>query len=572
MTLLGIRLLSCPAPVATSVGLVAGIFLTVLGHVEAAIIKAESASLGDVTSAVASASNGDTVVIPAGTVTWTGGLRIKKAITLQGSGIGSTLIKDGIQNGTIRLISFTLVPNKASRMTGIEFQDGGRATPKNGEFGVLGSNIDGRTMRIDHCKFNGLKGNIQLNTVIGVADHNEIITNVGGFFTVYDSYWNGATTIFGDESRHAPLNFGGTDFFFIEDNTYTGTANVTRSLTDGHAGARFVVRYNTITDGLVTVHGLDSSGRIRSASAFEIYNNTFIQTSTSKGSEWGSVRGGVALLHDNTISGFGSNSTFPLTCFRMTWPFWYGADGTNPWDINKPGGPFFSGTAAAATAPSVKGLTTVTVSGNPNWTTDQWAGYTIKRTTNLGSSTSKAYFSEIKSNTSNTLTYLPGYSSNLTFAAGDSFQLWKVEQALDQAGVSEGQLLTIGSLAKRPSPPTRPPPRWNDQVITPCYSWNNTREGGAHVNFGAASRVFAQGVHYFNDTPMPGYTPYTYPHPLTTGLSPSGPATRNATPSSQDNLHRKKKHWAKKLQGKKGKKPKENWTNEMAKGQENVGE
>jgi hypothetical protein len=22
-------------------------------------------------------------------------------------------------------------------------------------------------------------------------------------------------------------------------------------------------------------------------------------------------------------------------------------------------------------------------------------------------------------------------------------------------------------------------------------------------------------VHYFNDTPKPGYTPFTYPHPLT---------------------------------------------------------
>ena len=26
---------------------------------------------------------------------------------------------------------------------------------------------------------------------------------------------------------------------------------------------------------------------------------------------------------------------------------------------------------------------------------------------------------------------------------------------------------------------------------------------------------------YFNDTPMPGYTPYTYPHPLVSGGSPS---------------------------------------------------
>ena len=129
-----------------------------------------------------------------------------------------------------------------------------------------------------------------------------------------------------------------------------------------------------------------------------------------------------------------------------------------PGTLTRPGDPFFSGTAAEATGPPVKGLTTLTVSGNPNWTTDQWAGYTIKRTTNLGRSTSKAYFSEIKSNTANSLTYLPGFTSNLTLAAGDSFQLWKVEQALDQAGVSGGQLFTIGIVAQPPSRPTPPRP------------------------------------------------------------------------------------------------------------------
>jgi hypothetical protein len=159
------------------------------------------------------------------------------------------------------------------------------------------------------------------------------------------------------------------------------------------------------------------------------------------------------------------------------------------------------------------------VSGNPNWTTNQWAGYSVKRTTNLGNKRDLG-FSEIKSNTSNTLTYAfaGGFKPDLSFAAGDSLQLWKVDQALDQPGVSGGLDLT-----GMPNPPFAiPPAGWNNQVVTPCYSWNNTREGGVHVNFGFITKVVRLGTHYFNDTPMPGYTPYVYPHPLT--LLPTGTA------------------------------------------------
>ena len=81
-----------------------------------------------------------------------------------------------------------------------------------------------------------------------------------------------------------------------------------------------------------------------------------------------------------------------------------------------------------------------------------------------------------------------------------------------------------------------------------------------------------QGLDYFNDTPLPGYTPYTYPHPLTKGLPPPGQMTRNATENSQHNLRKKKQPWGgKKLDRKKAKKAKESSINEMADGQDNLG-
>jgi hypothetical protein len=134
----------------------------------------------------------------------------------------------------------------------------------------------------------------------------------------------------------------------------------------------------------------------------------------------------------------------------------------------------------------------------------------VKRTTNLGGA-SGAAFGEILSNTVNALTYSGsgGYGPNLSFANSDSLQIWKVDQALDQPGRVGGSLI----VGRPPSPPTG----WNDQATEPCYSWSNTREGGAHVNFSAGDTVIRQGEHYFNDTAMPEYKPYVYPHPLVSG-------------------------------------------------------
>jgi hypothetical protein len=286
----------------------------------------------------------------------------------------------------------------------------------------------------------------------------------------------------------------------------------------------------------------------------EVYNNRFIETTPTKGANIGGSRGGVVILHDNTISGWGPKPNFVLACFRMFMGSWGGADGTNPWDINRPGGPFYSGTASVASSGASSGGT-VTVSGNPNWTTNQWAGYSVKRTTNLGNKTDLG-FSEIKSNTSNTLTYAPtgGFKPDLSFAAGDSLQLWKVDQALDQPGVSGGSLLA--------GKPATIPAGWNDQVVTPCYSWSNTREGGVHVNFGVTTKVVRLGTHYFNDTPMPGYTTFTYPHPLTTSPPQSPAPTRTSSlrrpwgKKQKKTKEGKRKPWEKRA--------KENPTNDMS--------
>src|SRR5207249_10039345 len=67
--------------------LAVGMFFTFLGQAEAAIpkiINAASPSLVDVTTAIAAAVDGDTVIVPPGTASWTSTLTLTKGITLIG--------------------------------------------------------------------------------------------------------------------------------------------------------------------------------------------------------------------------------------------------------------------------------------------------------------------------------------------------------------------------------------------------------------------------------------------------------------------------------------------------------
>src|SRR5690349_4503546 len=73
-----------------------GIFFVQASRVEAVTIEAKSVSLNDVSAAVASARDGDTVRVPAGTATWTSPLTISSHIILQGAGAELTVIVDEV--------------------------------------------------------------------------------------------------------------------------------------------------------------------------------------------------------------------------------------------------------------------------------------------------------------------------------------------------------------------------------------------------------------------------------------------------------------------------------------------
>ena len=259
--------------------------------------------------------NGDTITIPAGTFTWRTRVTISKSITLQGAGVGQSIIKDAV-NGT-PLIQVGLVANKLTRITGIEFQDGGRASNQLGVLQFVGSNTDGSRLRMDHCKVNDLNGMVVADTVIGVMDHNTFIraTKNGSSVVIYDNNWNGRTN--GDGSWADTTQFGSDRFLFLEDNVFQNNGDDQPGITDAYAGARFVVRHNQIFDRTVQTHGTETTGRPRGARAVEVYNNTF--TGSDRNRFLGGMRSGILLFHDNAISGYGQPRRSSLCSATVPW-------------------------------------------------------------------------------------------------------------------------------------------------------------------------------------------------------------------------------------------------------------
>jgi hypothetical protein len=506
------------------------------GHARAATINAASVAFSDVSAAISQAVDGDTVIIPAGTATWTSGLTVTKGITLQGqtttdsaNGTASdqTIIVDNLFRGVgggQGYFNCTTNTGQSLRITGITFSGVGGSTTSmfNGAVRFYGTSDQ---VRIDHCHFTALyhQPNIQVNqTIYGVADHN-VFDNFppGG----YQSFMvnNGDTNSYGDSAFAAPAGYGGSKFFFIED-CYLNNAGVQNPSggIDSHSGGKYVLRYSHLYDVQILCHGTECC-RYHGGRAEEIYNNDYHSTYETI---LDGIRSGSLIAHDNTYydtlpDGYG------LQTYRLFYSFsgnpWYGASGDNPWDVNvtesdgvthvdsHPPYLFDSGTATDGSQNAGTSLQTLTDTSK-TWTVNQWAGYTAKRV-------SDNWIGQIISNTSNTLTmryYFEG-SEPTTFRSGDQYQIHKVLVALDQPGRGQGDLIT----GDTPVNSTTGTAAWTHQVLEPCYSWNNIHSpGGERINFFVASSTTAtllQSQDYFSDTPMPGYTPYTYPHPLVTG-------------------------------------------------------
>ncbi len=347
----------------------------------------------------------------------------------------------------------------------------------------------------------------------------------------------------GDTPFTQPTGYGGPNFFFVEDNLTWGGMDLT-------LGAKVVVRHNLFMNANMASHG---TGRTyhdgRGARACEIYDNEFrLNYTTLTGGNSGTV-----LVHDNLIKKYdggnviGTNLGVNRTIYSSGPPF-YGADGRNPWDLNatEPDGSHIDGHPPYLfDSGTISSVTTATVTDSTkNWPTNRWQGYSVRRP-------SDGATAQIISNTNNTLSIFQWRSQG--FAAGNTYEIRKVIQVLDQPGLGA----QVGTMKRNN-------PRWMQQATEPCYSWNNVDANNNQVDFkqGTGGAPVTEGRDYFNRTAMPGYTPYTYPHPLTTSLSPPQPRA-GVKVGSRHHFYKKEKNEAKKARRKKWGHAKENLANEM---------
>jgi hypothetical protein len=545
--------------------LACSVFFGLLVHVNGAVQEAKSVSLADVQAAIRAAGDGDTVSVPAGTATWTGTLNITKNITLQGAGPGSTVIIDAVpamarerspenQRGSrmtgkrppqrgpsglrhsrpakprqpalavnraktpsLRsptgrkvpspLISINLTRNLPFRMTGFTFKGSPNDTKK-GDKARIQLSGKSHAFRIDHCVFDGLQAvNVSISGfLLGVIDHCHFNLANMQPIQIGHANWNGGDH--GNGSWADDSHWGSEKFVFIEDNVFDN-AGSKRSI-DAYQGARFVVRYNQFHNTGLSAHGTEGQGR--GARAIEEYNNVYKNDQPLPAPQ---IRSGCIITHNNKWSNVTKGHV--LQAYRQFHrsSHWGIANGQNPYDDNESNGSTGYWETGKHTGPN--GVTVLT-DFTKNWAPNQWyipgATYIVRNVTKEAAGDSQQSFAV--SNSTNTITCSPlSFSKTLlTFNTGDTYQIWKIIHSLDQPGLGKGDLLR--GLPGRPA-------KWPRQVTEPCYSWNNTAlEDGTPRNLSSTEPSIKEGRDFFNGTPKPGYTPYTYPHPLVSGeLSPA---------------------------------------------------
>lgn len=283
-------------------------------------INAASASSADVQTAINSATDGDRVLIPSGTPTWSSTVSwTDKNITVLGNGVANTVIT--VANST-KCFNVTMTGStKGSwRISGIKFDGAPTGNPN-----IIGITSVGYTgvvkgWRIDNCDFHftnnsSLRCAFIEGVTYGLFDHCNFTGN--GFECVEPQAYvtsdlTGGSLLLGNYAQSLALNPGSDEAVYLEDCTINMTAiNGANTVNDLVMGGRMVVRNCTITGAYFQTHSCRSYGGgsngDRGARWVEIYNNTFAGNGNFRGFL---IRSGSGVVYHNLISGFDSNSIY----------------------------------------------------------------------------------------------------------------------------------------------------------------------------------------------------------------------------------------------------------------------
>jgi hypothetical protein len=290
-----------------------------------ATYTAASCSSSAVTAAINSAVNGDTVLVPAGSCSWSATISTSKAISILACGSpdypGGCTGTTTITNNANPIIQISNTGSNFVRVSGFTVNSpiGDSSTTAMEVFGPA------TKFRIDNNTFNGgdcpictnYFSNIGAGIVAGVVDHNTIKNSGRGYFAQ-----DGRTKDGGNPGSVAWSEFLGHEITFacsnnpdkivyFEDNTITWNQSVPTGYGQGtlygQYGAKVVYRHNTLSNfsPLIDAHG-DAPGY--GTVFYEIYDN-IIDEGGCKFTGFGCegkmmyLRGGQHLIHDNTFRG-----------------------------------------------------------------------------------------------------------------------------------------------------------------------------------------------------------------------------------------------------------------------------
>jgi hypothetical protein len=499
--------------------LISGVCVALGVRLDGATLTAKSVSFEDVSAAVSSAREGDTVMIPAGTASWTEQLALTKGITLQGQTSvqgkdpkefvvrDGTIILDDVprtRGKTSALVYGSFTPSQRPRISGITFREGA-ITTKNSAGAALYLEGTCPSVRVDHCSFYHLsRYNLWIGgNLFGVMDHCWAENDQGGerFSINHDTYAPaGDTNSYsnGDGSWIDGPHFGTGRAWFFEDCAFRSLGSGSHGSIDGQMGGRRVERHCYFFRTKDGFHGTESGGRHRGNRMCEAYANVYdLQDSASTMQ----LRAGTALYWGNTYltskEGFRSY-ILTVNRQRMAFRVWGAANGANPLDNNDTEGNgtyvpghkphlYFSGLMSRAELDATGLPTSISIDSLDG--SKDWTGCSIS---DLSSGT--VDYRECSGNSANVAVILSSegpalrvaatankHSRDHRWAPGDKVVIYRLARAsLDQPGMGKADLL-------QGNPPSND--RWPNQKCEPLYSWLNTRNGSEFTTLFDVARV-----------------------------------------------------------------------------------
>ncbi len=264
---------------------------------DAATHTANSCNAGDVQAKVNAARDGDVVVIPNGSCTWTASSFVTisgKGIHLRGANKGAVVITTaaGTNTAILRITEDATHHVEVSQLSFRETQNDFYVMTvsgvTNGKPVLIHDNSFGGHSSVRGMRFFVSRGVVYRN--VTQSQHPRTSYNNRQFFSCKASgnAW-GAPPVYGASDTT------GTSNVYVEDNQII---NVQEAI-DIDDNCRGVIRYNTFSDAIAGTHGADTSPS--GVRHFEIYNNTFTFAGHSMVNQWVFLRGGSGVVVDNVL-------------------------------------------------------------------------------------------------------------------------------------------------------------------------------------------------------------------------------------------------------------------------------